>query len=62
MGDYILDDKPKREITTVISDIKQIEPASSLFEIPEGYKIIRADQSAPASNAEGSQSATSMRQ
>src|SRR5207249_4828084 len=36
MGDYILDDKPKREITTVISDIKQIEPASSLFEIPEG--------------------------
>ena len=34
MGDYILDEKPKREITTVISDIKQVEPESALFEIP----------------------------
>jgi hypothetical protein len=56
MGDYILDDRPKREITTVISDIKQIEPEPELFEIPEGYKIIRADQSAPASSAMGSAS------
>jgi len=62
MGDYILDEKPKREITTVISDIKQVEPESALFEIPEGYKIIRADQSSPASKAKGSQSATSTRQ
>jgi hypothetical protein len=62
MGDYILNDKPKREIRTVISDIKQIEPDSALFEIPEGYKIIRADQSAPASNAKGSQSAASAQQ
>jgi len=62
MGDYILNDKPKREITTVISDIKQIEPGSALFEIPEGYKIIRADQSAPASNAKGSQSTASAQQ
>jgi hypothetical protein len=62
MGEYILDDKPKREITTVISDIKQVEPDSALFEIPAGYKIIRVDQSAPASNAMSSQSATSARQ
>jgi hypothetical protein len=62
MGNYILDEKPKREITTVISDIKQVEPELALFEIPEGYKIIRADQSTPASNAKGSQSATSTRQ
>ena len=62
MGDYILDEKPKREITTVISDIKQVEPELALFEIPEGYKIIRADQSTPTSNAKGSQSATSTRQ
>jgi hypothetical protein len=58
MGDYILDDKQKREITTVISDIKQVEPESALFEIPGGYKIIRADKSA-ASNANGSPSAAS---
>ena len=59
MGEYILDDKPKREITTVISDIKQVEPDSALFEIPEGYKIIRTDQSAPPLNAEGSPSGLS---
>jgi len=62
MGGYILDDKPKREITTVVSEIRQIEPDSELFEIPEGYKTIRADQSTPASNAKGSQSATSSQQ
>ena len=62
MGNYILNDKPKREITTVISDIKQVEPGSALFEIPDGYKIIRADQSAPASNAKGSQSTASAQQ
>jgi hypothetical protein len=59
MGYYVLNDMPKREITTVISDIKQIEPDSTLFEIPAGYKIIRAEQSAPASNAKGSLPATS---
>jgi len=62
MGNYILDEKPKREITTVISDIKQVEPELALFEIPEGYKIIRADQNTPASNAKGSHSAISSRQ
>lgn len=40
-GDHVLDDKPKREITTVLSDIKQIEPDAKLFEIPKEYKIIR---------------------
>jgi hypothetical protein len=62
MGEYILDDKPKREIMTVISDIKQVEPESALFEVPEGYKIIRANQSVPASNADGSQSGASAQQ
>jgi hypothetical protein len=59
MGNFILNDKPKREITTVISDVKQIEPDPELFEIPERYKITRADQSAPASSAKGSSSSTS---
>jgi hypothetical protein len=59
MGDYVLDDNPKREITTVINDIRPTEPDSRLFEIPEGYKIIRADQSAPASSAKGTPSSKS---
>jgi hypothetical protein len=62
MGHYILDDKPRREITTVISDIRQIEPDPALFEIPEGYKIIRLEQTAPGSKANGSSPATSLRQ
>jgi hypothetical protein len=62
MGDYVLADKPKREITTVISDIKQVEPESALFKIPEGYKLIHADKSAPASNANGSHSGASAQQ
>jgi hypothetical protein len=62
MGDYILSDKPKREITTVLSDIRQIESDSALFEIPEGYKITRADQTAPATIVKGSPSGTSASQ
>ena len=58
MGDYVLDDKPRREITTVISDIRQMEPDSALFEIPAEYKITRADQNAPASSAKGMPSGT----
>jgi hypothetical protein len=52
MGAYILNDKPKREVTIVISDIKQVEPDPSLFEIPAGFKITRTEPSAPASNAQ----------
>ena len=59
MGDYVLDERPKREITTIISDVRQIEPDSALFAIPEGYKIIPADQNAPASSVKGSSSSTS---
>jgi hypothetical protein len=59
MGDYVLDEKPKREITTIISDVTQIEPDSALFDIPEGYKIISGDQNAPASSVKGSPSSTS---
>jgi len=61
MGHYILDDKPRREITTVISDIRRIEPDPALFEIPEGYKIIHLEQTAPGSKANGSSPATSLR-
>ena len=59
MGDYVLDEKPKREITTIISDVRQIEPDSALFDIPEGYKIISADQNAPASSVKGNSFNTS---
>lgn len=52
MDDYILEDHPKIEITTVISDIKQVEPDPALFEIPKEYKIIHAQQSAPAASPE----------
>lgn len=45
MGGYILNDQPKREITTVISDVRQVEPDATLFEIPKEYKIIRAEPS-----------------
>jgi len=46
MGSYIRDDRhsPKREITTVISDVRQVEPAPDLFEIPKDYKIISAEK------------------
>jgi hypothetical protein len=54
MGGYMLNDKPKREITTVISDIRQIEPDPALFEIPEGYKIIPAGEGTAASNLKAS--------
>jgi hypothetical protein len=43
MGAYVSDDNPKREITTVISEIKQTEPDSALFEIPKGYKVTCTD-------------------
>ena len=42
MGVYILNDNPKREITTVISEVRQVEPESDLFEIPKDYKITSA--------------------
>jgi hypothetical protein len=41
MGSYILNDNPKREITTVISDVRQVEPDPALFEISKEYKMIR---------------------
>jgi hypothetical protein len=45
LGSYILNDNPRREITTVISDLRHVEPDPSLFEIPRDYKIISADES-----------------
>lgn len=51
---YILDDKnkPKREVTTLISDVKLIEPDSLLFEIPEGYSIISGNPGAASTTRE----------
>ena len=48
MGSYVLNDQPKMEITTVISDVEQVEPDPALFEIPKEYKILRVEASAPA--------------
>jgi hypothetical protein len=45
MGSYILNDNPKREISTVVSDVRQVDPDPGLFEIPKDYKIIRAEKS-----------------
>jgi hypothetical protein len=59
MGEYVLDSKPKREITTVISNIRQIEPDAALFEIPEGYKITRPEQAVPVSNTKTNPSSIS---
>jgi hypothetical protein len=49
-GFYSLEERPKREITAAVTDIRKVEPDPGLFEIPRGYKIIRADQSGSASN------------
>jgi hypothetical protein len=45
MGNYILNDNPKREITTVINNVRQVEPDPELFEIPKDYKISSAQKS-----------------
>ena len=46
MDSFSLSQNPKMEITTVVSDLKRIEPDPALFDIPEGYKITGADESA----------------
>jgi hypothetical protein len=43
MGNYSLNDNPKREITTVINNVRQVEPGPDLFEIPKDYKISNAN-------------------
>lgn len=58
MGSLILSEKPKTEITTVISDLRQIEPDPALFEIPEGYTMTKTDQNAQASGTKDSPSST----
>lgn len=50
MGNYGLTDKPKLEVRTEVSDVRQMEPDPELFEIPEGYKIINHDGEAHTSN------------
>lgn len=51
MGSYSLNDKPKREITTIISDVKQVEPDPGLFEVPKDFKMVRAETGASASTS-----------
>jgi hypothetical protein len=46
MDSFGLSQNPKMEITTVVSDLKRIEPDPALFGIPEGYKITGADDGA----------------
>jgi hypothetical protein len=46
MDGFSLSQNPKMESRTVVSDLKRIEPDPALFEIPEGYKITAADESA----------------
>ena len=46
MSSFSLSQNPKMVIRTVVSDLKRIEPDPALFEIPKGYKITRADESA----------------
>jgi hypothetical protein len=58
MGSFVLSDKPKREISTVISDLRQIEPDQALFEIPEGYTMTKPGPSAQASGTKDSSSIT----
>jgi len=43
ISSFVLDDKPKREITKLVSDVKLIETDSLLFEIPEGYTTTSAN-------------------
>lgn len=47
---YSLTDKPKLEVRTEVRDIRQVEPDSELFEIPEGYKITKDDRNAQTLN------------
>src|SRR2546429_3938166 len=37
ISSFVLDDKPKREITRLVSGVKLIETDPLLFEVPEGY-------------------------
>jgi hypothetical protein len=58
MGSYSLTENPKQEITTVVSDVEQIEPDPALFEIPPGYKIeFRASPAPSRPNPAGNSSA-----
>lgn len=42
MGGHFLNDEPKNEITTIVTDVLLIEPAPNLFEIPDGYQLVQA--------------------
>jgi hypothetical protein len=48
MDSFSLSQNPKMEVTTVVSDLKRIEPDPSLFEIPEGYKVTGTNEGAKA--------------
>ena len=54
-GNYVLDEKPKREITMVVTNMKQIEPESTRFDIPSEYKVIPASLIARAPDSRESQ-------
>src|SRR5256885_9362198 len=45
-GAFSSSESPRRTVTIVVSEIKQVEPDPTLFEIPEGFAIAQTDQSA----------------
>lgn len=51
MGNSTRSERPKRETMITFSDVQQVNSDAELFEIPQGYKIINAEQSATDANA-----------
>lgn len=43
MGMHSLDDKPKLELTIIVSDVQKMEPNAELFELPERYTVINVE-------------------
>lgn len=52
ISSFILEDKLKMEIATLIGDVKLIEPDSLLFEIPEDYKTTSGNPSSASAARE----------
>ena len=45
-GAFSSSESPRRTVTIVVSEIKQVEPDPTLFEIPEGFAIAKTDHNA----------------
>jgi hypothetical protein len=51
MGEITLMDNPKSEFTVVISDVRLVDTGPEMFEIPEGYEIVRDEPTPPVGPA-----------